>query len=322
LLAGVDHLYTSTVLRVMVVSDELREVCGWIAGRSRFVRVLEERIASYTLQLGDPEELTAALRVSSSRSQEQREEEAAFWMTLDAVNFGSGWFPTLRKSCEPTGYRTIARGIRRKFDESGAWTPAQLTALTRAELAGWLDQAPEHELVGLFVESLRDLGAHVETFAGLVDAADGSAVSLVETLAEWDCFRDVSEYHGRAVPFLKRAQIVAADLHRAGVAEFRDLGRLTMFADNLVPHVLRLDGVLWFEPELVARIEAGDLIAHGSPEEVEIRACAVHAVELIVAAARPDAGATAALIDEILWNRGQAPEYKAVPRHRSRSTAY
>ena len=70
-----------------------------------------------------------------------------------------------------------------------------------------------------------------------------------------------------------------------------------MFADNLVPHVLRLDGVLWFDPELVARIERGELIEHGSPEEVEIRACAVHAVELLVAAASesdarpPDRGA-------------------------------
>ena len=46
------------------------------------------------------------------------------------------------------------------------------------------------------------------------------------------------------MPFLKRAQIAAADLCRAGVAEFADLGELTMFADNLVPHVLRLDGIL------------------------------------------------------------------------------
>ena len=55
---------------------------------------------------------------------------------------------------------------------------------------------------------------------------------------------------------------------------------------------------------------------------VEPVACAVHAVELIVAAGRPSAATTAAQIDEILWNRGQAPQYKAVPRHRSRSTAY
>ena len=97
-----------------------------------------------------------------------------------------------------------------------------------------------------------------------------------------------------------------------------------MFADNLVPHVLRLDGVLSYDDELVARIESGQLIEHGSPEEVEIRACAVHAVELIVAALRrrgcPDASAAA--VDELLWNRGQRRRYKAVPRHRSRCTAY
>ncbi len=200
--------------------------------------------------------------------------------------------------------------------------------LTSAELAGWLDQDPEHELVGLMVGSLRDLGENVQrlygrSFAAVVDRADGSAVQFVETLAGWRCFADVSVYDGRQVPFLKRAQIAAADLQRAGVADFDDLDRLTMFADNLVPHVLRLDGVLWFDPDLVARIAQGQLIEHGSPEEVEIRACAVHAVELLVAAGEFDpAHPTAAQIDEILWNRGQQPEYKAVPRHRSRSTAY
>ena len=92
-----------------------------------------------------------------------------------------------------------------------------------------------------------------------------------------------------------------------------------MFADNLVPHVLRLDGILTFDKNLIDRIDREELIEHGSPEEVEIRACAVHAVELIVAA-RP--AATAAQTDELLWLRGQRPRYKAVPRHRSRSTAY
>jgi hypothetical protein len=92
-----------------------------------------------------------------------------------------------------------------------------------------------------------------------------------------------------------------------------------MFADNLVPHVLRLDGILEFDPALVDRIEREELIEHESHEETEIRACALHAVELIVAAG---AGRCAAEVDQILWLRGQAPRYKAVPRHRSRCTAY
>ena len=47
--------------------------------------------------------------------------------------------------------------------------------------------------------------------------------------------------------FWKRAQITANDLALAGVAEFPDLDRLTIFADNLVPHVLRVDGVLRYD---------------------------------------------------------------------------
>jgi hypothetical protein len=310
----------------MVVTDSLREACAWVSARSTSVHVVEERIAGYALELRDMDQRTGVARVRSSISPVQRERDAAFWLTLDAINFGSGWFPSLRKQEGATGYRTIAAGIKRRFEADGRWTAAQLTGLTQAELATWLDQDPDHELITLMTQSLRDLGATVRrlyggSFAAVVDSAHGSAIELVETLATWRSFVDVSHYDGRAIPFLKRAQIAAADLDRAGVAEFSDLERLTMFADNLVPHVLRLDGILWFDPELVARIEREELIEHDSPEEVEIRACAVHAVELLTAAAS-DRGTNAAQIDEILWNRGQAPQYKAVPRHRSRSTAY
>ena len=90
------------------------------------------------------------------------------------------------------------------------------------------------------------------------------------------------------MPFFKRAQLAAADLHLQGIAPAADVAALTLFADNLVPHVLRIDGVLEFEPELAARIERGELIEHDSPEEVEIRACALHAVELLVAAHEGD----------------------------------
>jgi hypothetical protein len=103
------------------------------------------------------------------------------------------------------------------------------------------------------------------------------------------------------------------------VAAFHDLDRLTMFADNLVPHVLRLDGLLTYDQALLDRIERGELIEHDSPEEIEIRACALHAVELIAA---ERAGAIAADIDSVLWHRGREPRYKASPRHRSRCTAY
>jgi hypothetical protein len=180
--------------------------------------------------------------------------------------------------------------------------------------------------MALYAASLRDLGERVTadhggSFAAVADAGP-SAVTLARHLGSWPSFADTSRYGRLSIPFLKRAQIATADLHRAGVACFTDLPALTMFADNLVPHVLRLDGILRFDPELVARIEREELIVHGAGEEVEIRACALHAVELLVAAAPPAHRLTAAALDQLLWQRGQEPHYKASPRHRSRCTAY
>jgi putative queuosine salvage protein len=151
---------------------------------------------------------------------------------------------------------------------------------------------------------------------------------LVRLLSAMPFFDDVAEFRGSRVPFYKRAQLTAADLARAfddqGWGRFDDLGELTIFADNLVPHVMRIDGVLRYDPDLAARIDREELIAVGSAEEIEIRAGALHAVELMVAelrsAGRP---ATAMSIDFLLWNRGHQPQYKlAKPRHRTRTVFY
>jgi hypothetical protein len=117
--------------------------------------------------------------------------------------------------------------------------------------------------------------------------------------------------------FYKRAQIVPSDLALAGLAAFDDLDRLTIFADNLVPHVLRCEGVLRYEPGLAAHIDAGRQLRMG-PQEREIRACAVHACELLAQRTR----IPPRVLDLWLWNRGQAPAIKARPRHRCRTVFY
>jgi hypothetical protein len=295
----------------------LRQACAQVAAAARHVRVARTAIPGYAASL--PDAPPADPDDPAEDPDGDRERRAAFWLTLDAINFGSGWFPTLRKRAGQSGYHTIAAGLRQRFQAAGPWSPAELQAIEPGEIAAALGQDPGHELMHRFAESLRDLGRRIEPAGSFQAIIGGSAVALVQRLSGWDCFADASVYEGVRVPFLKRAQIAAADLHRAGVTEFGDLSRLTMFADNLVPHVLRLDGVLDYEPELVARIERGELLEHGSPEEVEIRACALYAVELMVAQ-RP--GSRAAQLDQLLWLRGQQPEYKAVPRHRSCCTAY
>ena len=166
--------------------------------------------------------------------------------------------------------------------------------------------------MALYARALNDLGGFLGERAalGLVAATGGSAERLAGQLAEGMPFFDDRGFY-------KRAQIVPSDLALAGVAEFGDLDRLTIFADNLVPHVLRVDGVLEYDPALAARIDAGELLPQGRAER-EIRACAVHACEQLAGRT----GIPPRELDIRLWNRGQAPEYKALPRHRTRSVYY
>jgi hypothetical protein len=85
----------------------------------------------------------------------------------------------------------------------------------------------------------------------------------------------------------------------------------------MVPHVLRCEGVLVYDDGLAAVIDDGRILTDTTMER-EIRAAAVHAcVKLSEQLSVPER-----VLDTWLWNRGQQPEYKARPRHRSRSVFY
>lgn len=306
--------------------DEVRAACAAVVDRARHVRIEEGAIEGYAAALPAPGPPEPDPRLELPGA--DREARAAFAVCLDAVNFGSGWWPTIRKRPGHSGFFTVAAGLADRFRGRGAWPAAELAALTAADVAAVLNQDPGHPLMADFAAALRDVGARLladygGSFTAAVDSVPATAPALAALFASWEAFADVSIYGEPGaelrVPFFKRAQLLAADLDRAGVARVAELDRLTAFADNLVPHVLRLDGVLILDPALTARIEAEELLVHGSPEEVELRAAAVHAVELL-AAARPDL--TPAEIDAALWNRGRRPRYKSRPRPRCRNTAY
>jgi len=234
-------------------------------------------------------------------------------LVLDSINFGSGWFPTLRKRPGMSGYFTVASALTDFWRLSGGWSVDELRALKAARVAEVLGQERGHELMTLYADALRSLGRFLagRRALELVEEAEGSAERLASMLAAGMAFFD-------DVGFWKRAQIVPNDLALAGVAAFRDLDRLTIFADNLVPHVLRVEGVLAYDDELAARIDAGELLPPGGEEEREIRGCAVHACELLSSRLE----VPARMVDVALWSRGQAPKYKAVPRHRTRTVFY
>jgi hypothetical protein len=294
--------------------DEIRAAAARISDSARYVRIQPNRLAEYAASLP----LEQAQLDPTSHYVGDTQATLTYVLTLDAINFGSGYFPWLNKRPGMSGYFTVASSLKDFFELHGAPSAADLMRLTPEACAGIFGQTldgPAGELMGLFAQALNDLGELVATgyggsFGALAEA--GSAERLIQRLVEMPFYRDV--------PFYKRAQLTAADLSTAGVVRLDGLEKLTIFADNLVPHVLRLDGVLAYDPGLVARIEREELIPSGSTEELEIRGCALHAVELL--ADHLGKTATPMQLDYVLWNRGQGARYKAVPRHRTRSVFY
>ena len=161
-------------------------------------------------------------------------------------------------------------------------------------MLGWPRPLPlEDERARLLREVGRGLVDHFGgSAARLVAAANGRADVLVDLVVRiFGGFRDVAidPRDGSQVFLYKRAQIFVGDLW--GRFNGRGLGRfdesikeLTMFADYRVPVVLRNMGILRYEPNLARKVDqhnfsTADIVAAGSAEEVDVRACTVQAVE-------------------------------------------
>ncbi|HMJ37420.1 MAG TPA: queuosine salvage family protein [Baekduia sp.] len=302
----------------MGLTDDVRAACAQIAEHARSVRIDAERLAGYGAGADGAPVTDPGLDPVRHYLEGSPADVALYTLALDTINFGSGWFPTLSKRSDPaagrtvSGYFTIAWNLADHFRIEGPWTTQRLRTMRTEDLAAILGQPADHELMSLYSQALRELGRFLGTRSvpEVIAEARGSAERLATMLASGMAF-----YDDRG--FYKRAQIAGNDLALAGVARFHDLDRLTIFADNLVPHVLRCDGVLVYEPALAARIDAGELLPAGG-EEREIRACALHACEQL--GARLDVAPR--VLDMWLWNRGQAPALKARPRHRTRTVYY
>ena len=177
-----------------------------------------------------------------------------------------------------------------------------------------------------------------ETGRVLLERFDGQFIHAIESVSsrawplavllmtEFDSFRDVGNYRGKIVYFMKRAQITALDVSVAW--QHRDypplagLEELTAFADYRVPQALRHLGILKFGDELAGRVEKEEEIAAGSEEEVEIRAMTVHAVDWMVTALAGQGKKTAAWeVDWYLWELSHAAEV-TVGHHRTRTVYY
>lgn len=316
------------------IFDQIRDGIRFVAAQSSHVRIREDRLTEYALSL-QPRPPSNTLDGDHHYTSVNAEDLAAYILCLEAVNFGSGYEDDLVAEGWPridnSLYFTISTALKKAFMENGPWTAKTLRALTIDDIHDifMLPRARMGQsLAAMFTLSLKEIGALVDEsysgmFMNLVDDCGGMASRLVRILGQLAGYRDVHDYHGRDIMFYKRAQIAAADLNialtRIGHPGFTDIDRLTIFADNGLPMVLRVDSILELSDDLVRRIDTRALIPSGSDEEIELRACAAQAVERLASIK----GMGVVDLDHLLWHRSvEDPRYVTTPAHRTISRFY
>lgn len=310
--------------------ENLRHGFAYVAQNAEHVQIDEARLKDYANDVAAyplPETFDDTHHYVSGDA----EADYAYVLLLDSVNFGSGYNPSLRAEGtleEGKGfYFTMASRLKDRFEQKPL-TAQETLSLTKAdvsEIFGLVAAPKSQELAQLYLEAMQDMAQAVAQkgdFSDFVQAMNKDVGVCVAMLVNQHKFKDESSYKGRTIGFYKRAQITAADLHltaeHRGEKLFDNIEQLTLFADNAVPHVLYREGVLNYTKELAAKIEAVEYLPLGSAEEVEIRGCAAHAVELLA----KETGLRSMDVDHRLWHRSEEPAMKALQTHRTYSIYY
>lgn len=165
-------------------------------------------------------------------------------------------------------------------------------------------------------------------FAKLVHSANGDGQKLLETIIKtFPSFEDISEYMGRTIYFYKRAQLLVEDIFQSfagkGYGALANMDSFTACADYKLPQSLRKLGIPSYTKGLEERIDGLVKLPAHSPEEVEIRANTIWAVEMIKGELKKlGKNVSSITVNDYLWLMGQHKDQNTKPYHRTFTTAY
>jgi hypothetical protein len=333
--------------------EKVRASAALVAEHARSVRIDEAGLAAFAPSLRDSVPPREAAQFPLQFSERSR---VNFEVVRALLEFGSGFRLVLKQSTGRGAHETMTAGLFSLFITHGDISAATLVGQSLFDvstlfsiplsveeavpgvLAGVATQLVDSPVKALAVFIHRVLGDCgrilqgrncIDFFDLLVKELRPSAAEpidanrLIEMIASlFPAFNDVAEYHGQSVQIFKKAQLLCANLKQAfdsGSLSFGVSGVecVTVFADNVLPCVLRAKGVLVFAPELAARVDAGKVLPAGD-EEVELRLVAVEACERLLKAS----GISTRRLDLYLWELGKEAPFRELNRHYTQNTIF
>jgi len=162
----------------------------------------------------------------------------------------------------------------------------------------------------------------------LIVEANGDAQKLVELIVQnFPFFSDTSLYKGKEIYFYKRAQLLVADVYQIfngqSFGALKNVNQLTACADYKLPQILRRLGIFEYSIMLAEKVDRKIEITHNSPEEIEIRANTIWAIEFIKEEVKKRSPEVLSFeVNDHLWLATQEKFEEDKPYHRTRTIAY
>src|SRR5438105_15463393 len=118
--------------RSMGVLNDVRQHAAATAESARFVQIQTDAIEAYARSLPIHQSHQPELDPATHYARrDDPEGTLAYVVTLDAINFGSGYFPHLKKRPGMSGYFTVASSLKDRFEARGPFSPQELQNLTQ-----------------------------------------------------------------------------------------------------------------------------------------------------------------------------------------------
>ncbi|XP_066897363.1 queuosine 5'-phosphate N-glycosylase/hydrolase isoform X2 [Kogia breviceps] len=322
-----------------------RESAEFIAENSRDVFIDSggvRRVAELLLaKAAGPELRVVAWKALHELNPKAADEAAVNWVFVtDTLNF-SFWSESDEHKClvgyggkTYSGYWSLCAAVNRALDEV---TLDEVRHILRSDTDVPMPLIEErHRILNETGKIL--LEKFEGSFLNCVRKSDKSAQKLLHLVVEsFPSYRDVTQFEGKRISLYKRAQILVADtwsvLEGKGDGCFKDISRITMFADYRLPQVLVYLGALKYSDELLEKLLKGEVLSYGNRQEVEIRGCSLWCVELIrdcllelteKKGEKTSGEINSILLDYFLWDyaRDHREDMKGIPFHRTRCIYY
>ena len=269
-----------------------------------------------------------------------------FILVLDSLNFC--FWPLQNYE-----YKHLGNGLKHTLEnDKHAFDPINLMKLNKATLSKWLlskfevntdtnDDIDNIEipLIEERVRLLNETGRIIhykynDKVLDLIKSCNKSGVKLVEIMSkDFRGFADhcICPWNGKQIFFYKRAQIFVAEIYAAfkgkDIGDFKDIDKLTCFADYRIPQLLRGLNILKYNDKISKLIDNKELIESGSKYEILIRANMIIAIEKLKQKLNERDNKHKFIsieIDWCLWNRGEQlnEENKLKTHHRTKTIYY